>query len=537
MANPNGEMGTRIEISSSTFADCVAEAAGGGVSAKASGTRVHVQSSSFERCRSSSGGAIYSADMSTLLVDAGTFFSECSATEDGGAVSVVNGISIVFESSAFRNCTAAGRGGAVFVSGGGTSASANVLSCSFLGNGAMGLGGGGLYVSNIHHVVGKLECHNNTALLGGGGLLMWDGAFVTEVAEGAVSICDVESGDRALYGPVIASSFKSLAFSGGTSLDSLASAGLMFSVVVTKTDYYGQRISSDGHQNGGSSSLIQAKTSLGGARSLDSSVQLLGTSIAAVLAGRATFVLAVKPTFSLVNASAGTTSLLRAALVYFEGTDAEVGGQMLSAVAEVHLAQDGAVCPRGYVLSLEEGQEAAGRPGQCSVCPVGTYSLHPLAGRSSAAGPACLSCPAGGVCPGGDSVTFAVGNWSVVNYEWKLESCPSGYAATTAKNGCVVCAAGKYSLREGVMHECLTCPAGGDCIAGGGVVTFAVGEWSVVNSVWQLDSCPSGYETTNTNDACIRSVFSRSERAGTSQNGGSVWRNCSRAPATRCEVD
>ena len=54
-----------------------------------------------------------------------------------------------------------------------------------------------------------------------------------------------------------------------------------------------------------------------------------------------------------------------------------------------------------------------------------------------------MACPSGGVCWGGDDVTFAVGDWSKVDYEWVLGSCPSGYAATTAKDGCVVCAAGK----------------------------------------------------------------------------------------------
>ncbi|KAJ1483234.1 hypothetical protein T484DRAFT_1801045 [Baffinella frigidus] len=281
---------------------------------------------------------------------------------------------------------------------------------------------------------------------------------------------------------------------------SLAFAGGTFTVLVTKTDHYGQTIRTD------SSSLMQAKTSLAGARSLDASVQLLGTTIAAMLAGTASFNVAVKPSFFLVNASSETTSLLRAANVYFEGTDVEVAGQMLSDVYEISLFQNRVVCPQGYVLSLDAANADGSQPGQCAVCLAGTYSLHPLAGGSATTGPSCRPCPSGGVCSGGDVVTFAVGNWSVVNSVWQLDSCPSGYAATTSKDGCVVCAAGKYSLREGVDQECLTCPAGGDCIAGGDVVTFAVGNWSIVDEAWVLQMCPSGYAATTSKDGCVVAV-------------------------------
>ena len=116
--------------------------------------------------------------------------------------------------------------------------------------------------------------------------------------------------------------------------------------------------------------------------------------------GTATFEFAVKPTF-ILDAVLGTTSLLRAAMVYFEGTDSEVGGQMLSAVVEIPLSQNGAVCPPGYVLSLSGDTASASRPGQCSLCPVDTYSLHPLVGASSTADPACLSCSAGTTCLSG----------------------------------------------------------------------------------------------------------------------------------------
>ena len=397
LANLNGEMVSSIVVSSSIFSDCEAAAAGGGVSAKASSTRLHVSNSSFARCRSKRGGAIHSSEMSPLTVDAGTSFSECSATEEGGAVSVVGGRYIVLESSTFFNCTALNRGGAVFVSGeGGTSASASVSRCGFWGNAALGVGGGGggMYLSGIRHVVGHLECHDNTARLGGGGVLMWDGAFSTEIAGGGKDICDHESNNHARYGALLASSFKRLALHGVPSPETLAFAGVAFTVRVLKTDHYNQTIASD------SRSLMQAQTSLGGARSVDSSVQLQGITVSAVQSGTATFEFAVKPTF-ILDAVLGTTSLLRVAMVYFEGADDEVGGQMLSAVVEIPLSQNGSVCPQGYVLSLSGDMESASRAGQCSLCPVETYSLHPLVGASSTADPACRRCPTGTTCLSG----------------------------------------------------------------------------------------------------------------------------------------
>ena len=420
----NGEMSSSVVVSSSIFLDCQAAASGGGVSAKASGTRVHVSNSSFARCRSMvRGGAIYSFDLSPLTVDAETSFIECSATEDGGAVSVVGGSLVVLKSLEFRNCTAAqggavsvaggryivlesatflkctasNRGGAVFVSGGGgASASASVSRCGFWGNVAWGVGGGGggMYLSGIRHVVGQLECHDNTAPLGGGGVLMWEGAFSTEIAGGGKDICDHESNNRAGYGPIFASTYERLELHGVPSLKSLAFAGVALTMRVSKMDHYNQTIASD------SSSLMQATTSEGGARSVDPSVQLQGITVSAVQLGTATFEIAVKPTF-ILDTVLGTTSLLRVAMVYFEGTDAEVGGQMLSAVVEIPLSQNGSVCPQGYVLSLSGDMESASRPGQCSLCPVETYSLHPLVGASSTEDPACRRCPTGTTCLSG----------------------------------------------------------------------------------------------------------------------------------------
>ena len=336
LAHPEGEARTTISISSSTFSGCAATTVGGAISTKASGTQLHVSSSTFTRCRSKNGGAIHTLSGSSITLS-GSSFSECAATEDGGAVGVVDGSLFVLEYSTFRACTALGRAGAVFASG----ASARVFGCGFWGNSAGGLGGGAIYLSDIRNVVGRLECHQNTALLGGGGVLMWDGDFSTEIADGGSSICVNDSNNRAGYGSVIASSFKLLRISGVPSQQSPAFAGVSFSLLLSKSDHYGQTIASD------SSSLVQAKTSLGGALSGDNAVQLLGTIISAFQSGTATFEFSVKPTFSLFDEVSGSTRLLRPVQLYFEGTNAEGGGQMLSDVASIPLSQNEAVCPPG----------------------------------------------------------------------------------------------------------------------------------------------------------------------------------------------
>ena len=56
-------------------------------------------------------------------------------------------------------------------------------------------------------------------------------------------------------------------------------------------------------------------------------------------------------------------------------------------------------------------------------------------------------------------VTFAVGNWSMVDYEWVLASCPTGHAPNVLVDACVECSAGTYSESSG-LSECAACPAG-----------------------------------------------------------------------------
>jgi hypothetical protein len=73
-------------------------------------------------------------------------------------------------------------------------------------------------------------------------------------------------------------------------------------------------------------------------------------------------------------------------------------------------------CPRGYILVLEAASAiSSARPGVCTLCGAGTYSVDPLYGGSrtitgeeqdveDSESPKCLPCPAGGVCFGGDKV-------------------------------------------------------------------------------------------------------------------------------------
>ena len=75
------------------------------------------------------------------------------------------------------------------------------------------------------------------------------------------------------------------------------------------------------------------------------------------------------------------------------------------------------ICPKGFILVLEASlAQAAVRLGRCTLCSAGTYSVNPLYGGRAIRGgeqviedsesPKCLSCPAGGVCLGGDKVVY-----------------------------------------------------------------------------------------------------------------------------------
>jgi hypothetical protein len=133
----------------------------------------------------------------------------------------------------------------------------------------------------------------------------------------------------------------------------------------------------------------------------DSLTSVLGSAVSVVKRGKAIFQFAIKATFSKIDYArkrAGTNSPIFLSIV---DTDMEAasGSDLVLVVLSVHMQQGGGVCPQGYILALDLEGEVNGSA-VCTLCKSGTYSVSPLASGSESltASPACLPCPAGGNC-------------------------------------------------------------------------------------------------------------------------------------------
>jgi hypothetical protein len=133
----------------------------------------------------------------------------------------------------------------------------------------------------------------------------------------------------------------------------------------------------------------------------DSLTSVLGSAVSVVKRGKVVFQFAIKASFSRIDYArkrAGTKSPIFLSIV---DTDMEAasGSDLVLVVLSVHMQQGGGVCPQGYILALDLEGEVNGSA-VCTLCKSGTYSVSPLASgsESSTASPACLPCPAGGNC-------------------------------------------------------------------------------------------------------------------------------------------
>jgi hypothetical protein len=281
--------------------------------------------------------------------------------------------------------------------------------------------------------------------------------------------------NSAVYGPCIATLYNHLELTGLPEREAPGLAGLAMELQVVKKDAYGQDISAD------SSSSLQLRSALGGNKGLnDESVAFLGSIFSGFHQGRALFSVAVKPTFASVSALAGRATLHRTPFVFVTGTDSSTGALMQTEPQKMYLAAEGnhSVCPPGYVLALDADANGGGRPGGCTRCSFGKYSLSPLVGAAGSMDPGCLNCPAGGDCSaGGDVVVFDKGNWTVGNGTYLLTSCPTGHKMITSSHDdqlcemcpqgeecifdwcttCTQCAPGHYKAVVGT-EACLACP-------------------------------------------------------------------------------
>jgi hypothetical protein len=279
------------------------------------------------------------------------------------------------------------------------------------------------------------------------------------------SLCGANN--SALYGyyeKCIATDFWKLQVS---KVSGMVYSGVAFNFMAIKQDAYGTTILSD------SSSILQAipTTAAGETESLAS---ILGSAVSVVKRGQALFQFGIKATFSKIDYDrklAGTNSPI---FLSIEGADMESasGSKMKSDLVSVHMQQGGGVCPQGYILALDKEGEVNGSA-VCTRCKSGTYSVSPLAPGSPTASPACLSCPAGGDCSlGGADIRFRDDEiWHVIDGEYILISCPSGYQKINSTAGtskgrfssilqqCKVCLPEQYIVNPDT-DSCQQCPPG-----------------------------------------------------------------------------
>ena len=311
-------------------------------------------------------------------------------------------------------------------------------------------------------------------------------------------LCGAEN--TAVYGACVASAFDRLEILGPSDDSPPLHPGLPFAVSVLKLDAYGQIIATD------SVSLIQAVT-VGPGASVDNATAVTGTVVEQLDAGRANFIIGVRPSYKMVDPLHAVTVLLHQPHLQFVGLDAESLTQVASAPLKLSLASGTAVCPAGYVLQRGSPKPGPARTAECFLCEPGTYSTSPLAGNGD---PDCYSCPVSGVCAGGADVQFSVGTWAVVGGVYHLMSCPIGHSLiNSATPGgpfdqslqqCHACDADQYILDSSLANiSCETCPVGASCNGSGltSLVHGAVWTADITAGAYKLQSCPAGYELLN----------------------------------------
>ena len=275
-------------------------------------------------------------------------------------------------------------------------------------------------------------------------------------------LCGVNT--SALYGPCIASDFWSLQISADL-LKSVYS-GVPFNFTVTKRDAYGTTIVSD------SSSVLQAILSSTDIQE-NEMLSIEGSAVSLMKNGIASFVFAIKVSFSRIDYSNKSAKLYGPIVLSLEGVDSESGVTMNSGQISVEVQQGYEMCPPGFIL-VPDQQGAVNGPAVCTFCKSGTYSVSPLANLpgSSIEFPSCLTCPVGCNCAaGGADIQCEVGTWKAIDGIYILSGCPEGFqlinsTAGTAKGlfsnvlqQCRSCLRGQYII-DPDSDVCQDCPAG-----------------------------------------------------------------------------
>ena len=500
-------VGCSVNVSNSSFINCSAVEGGGAISAsqyvcydsnssQTLQSSIYITQCQFDACYSiGSGGALVVTSVSGLATVIDSHFINCQSQVWGGAIHAAESAQIEVLNSSFEFNVAKSSGGGLSVSG---SAKARVFTSSFHGNIAFGDGGGALFATDAELYLEEVTCTENLALSGGGGMVYWSGpvqpTIVNSVPYGRL-FCGV--GNIAAYGNCFATPYSRLVLQGWSDI---IYPGLLFQVQITKQDAYNQTISSD------TSSIVQV---IPGQLQADSVISVLGTYFAVLESGVATFSIALKPSFIDVGVGEvdGSIVLKTQPVIYAKGLDFQTGANMISKLAYFTIPLGSSVCPKGYVLALDQTDEDSNktvRQGICSLCVSGTYSLDPLVGYV-ALEPTCLNCPAGGTCTGGCSVEFAVGNWEISKGKYVLMSCPIGYQLVNSIGGtfshdaqrCAPCPIESYIYDSNNSKlSCQPCPIGAVCNGGllKGLVEGSVWVGNEQTGLYTLSSCPEGYE-------------------------------------------
>ena len=271
-------------------------------------------------------------------------------------------------------------------------------------------------------------------------------------------------GNEAAYGPCIASTFKKLQVTGFQYDERTAYPGIPLEINVEKLDAYDQLIITD------SSSVIQIYGKYGDNEYGNKlTLAIAGTSIARMDLGAVNFSVAIKPSF--VRGKNGLTIVNQKAFIFVSGADSQtLSGalQMQSPLEEILFSSDINVCPPGYVLVLDGSNVNTPRPGRCSFCNPGTYSVSPLYSPTDS-DPACLNCPVGGNCSnGGNQVSFALGTWAVSSGIFRLLSCPPGFELLNSIGG----------VFSQDAQQCITCPAAYYCYGTASPIPCPAGSFS-----------------------------------------------------------
>ena len=407
-----------VRISETVFSGASSAGSGGALSLV--GCDAALNGAAFENCTSfGDSGALSAEDYActrsvrvrSLTRIADSRFTSCRAGRGGAVSSVAGGVEV--HGSKFVGNAARDSGGAIFVGAGGTLA---VADATLTANAAGKLGGGAVHIQNVSaSLLAGLVGVGNMALVGGGGVVLWEGLQPPTFAcgAGAIHASKGHEIECALCPP-------------GTYQSGLGKTDPTDCVACVAGSY--------SEIPGASVCTLCAPgtydaTGIGGAESAASCVACaLGTFQNA--AGVAT------PDGTCATCRAGTYSSTTGSSVCASCQ----AGRFSTAIGATEAAACTALCAPGTY--------SAGGWSACTACDAGTFTSAPgtpLANVGGAA--AAIAC---GVC--GAGMFSAVGAST-------CSECSAGTYAEAGATACAACAPGTYAAGPG-LASCSVCAQG-----------------------------------------------------------------------------